>query len=150
MTTQVHDTGEEFAVKDLFRIDLLTKPASVDIGLFNDATDVLSDSSDIGDVTTEPGGASYARQSASFDSADFTVQDNANANWEAVIADQTFDTTDSSQDVDAYFVVVNFQASDTGDGSANDHLYFTGPLDQTYDLNSVDEFILSGAGLEVT
>jgi len=150
MTTQVHDTGEEFAVKDLFRLDLLTKPNEVTIGLFNDATDGLSDSSDIGAITTEPSGASYGRQSASFDSADFTVQDNASANWETVITDQTFDTTDSSQDVDAYFVVVTFQASDTGDSSANNHLYFTGPLDQTYDLNSVDEFILSGAGLEVT
>jgi len=150
MTTQVHDTGEEFAVKDLFRIDLLTKPASVSIGLYNDATDALSDTSDIGDITTEPTGGSFSRQSASFDSADFTVQDNANGNFEAVIADQTFDTSDSSQDVDAYFVVVNFQSSDTGDTSANDHLYFTGPLDQTYDLNSVDQFTLSGAGLEVT
>jgi len=149
MTTQVHDTGEEFAVKDLFRIDLLSKPASVTIGLYNDATDALGDGSDLGNISTEPSGSAYSRQSAAFDSSDFTVQDNSNANWEAVIADQTFDTSDSSQDVDAYFVVVSFQASDTGDGSANDHLYFTGPLDQTYDLNSVDQFTLQGAGLEV-
>jgi len=149
MTTQVHDTGEEFAIKDLFRLDLLTKPASVSIGLYYDATDALADGSDIGAITTEPTGGSYARQTASFDGADFTVQDNANGNWEAVIVDQVFDTSDSSQDIDAYFVVVNFQASDTGDGAANDHLYFTGPLDQTYDLNSVDQFTLKGAGLEV-
>jgi len=157
MTTQVHDTGEEFAVKDLFRLDLLSKPASVDIGLFHDgevsgdttAGDDLGDGNDVGDITTEPTGSAYGRQSASFDSADFTVQDNASANFEAIIADQTFDTSDSSQDIDAYFVVVTFQASDTGDGSANDHLYFTGPLDQLYDLNSVDQFTLQGAGLEV-
>jgi hypothetical protein len=121
----------------------------VDRGLFNDTVDGLNDSSDIGGISTEPSGAAYSRQSATFDSADFTVQDNANSNWEAIIADQTFDTSDSSQDIDAYFVVINFQASDTGDGSANDHLYFTGPLDQLYDLNSVDQFTLQGAGLEV-
>jgi len=158
MTTLVHDTGEEFAVKDLFREDTLTKPGTVSIGLFHDgevsgdtgAGDDLGDGSDIGDIATEPTGSAYSRQTASFSSADFTTQDNASTNWEAVIADQVFDTSDSSQDIDAYFVVVSFQAEDTGDGAANDHLYWTGPLDQLYDLNSVDQFTLSGAGLEVT
>lgn len=157
MTTQVHDTGEEFAIKDLFRSDEFTKPASVSIGLFHDGEvsgdttngDDLAESGDVGDITTEPAGASYARQTASFDGADFDAQDNGSANWQAIIANQTFDTTDSSQDIDAYFVVVNFQAEDTGDGAANDHLYWTGNLDQLYDLGSVDEFILQGSGLEV-
>jgi hypothetical protein len=149
MTTQLHDTGEEFAIKDLFREDEITKPADVSIGLFNDATDALSDTSDVGDINTEPSGAAYATQTASFSSADFTSQDNASGNWEVVIADQVFDTSDSSQDVDAYYVEVTFQAEDTGDGSANAHLYWTGDLDQTYDLNSVDQFTLSGAGLEI-
>lgn len=149
MTTQLHDTGEEFAIKDLFRHDQITKPASLNIGLFEDATDALSDNSDVGDITTEPTGSAYARQSASLDGSDFTPQDNGSNNWEVVIADQTFDTSDSSQSVDAYFIVVTFQATDTGDGSATDHLYWTGDLDQTYDLNSVDTFTLSGAGLEV-
>jgi len=35
------------------------------------------------------------------------------------------------------------------DGTPATHLYFTGDLDQTYDLNSVDTFTLSGAGLEI-
>lgn len=157
MTTQVHDTGEEFAIKDLFRSDEFTKPASVSVGLFHDgevsgdtgAGDDLGDGDDVSVITTEPSGAAYARQTASFDGADFTTEDNPSNNWQAIIADQVFDTSDSSQDIDAYFIVVNFQAEDTGDGAANDHLYFTGPLDQLYDLNSVDQFTLSGAGLEV-
>jgi len=150
MTTQVHDTGEEFAVKDLFRADLLSKPASITVGLFNDSTDALSDGSDLSAITTEPAGSAYGRQSASFDSSDFTVQDNGSGNWEAIIADQVFDTSDSSQSIDAYFVVVSYTSSDAGDGSANDQLYWTGPLDQTYDLGSVDQFTLKGSGLEVT
>jgi hypothetical protein len=149
MTTQLHDTGEEFAIKDLFRGDQLTKPTSVNIGLFSDSTDNLSDNSDIGSINTEPTGSSFSRQTASFDSSDFTVQDNTNGNFETVISDQVFDTSDSSQDVDAYFIIVNFQSDDTNDSSANDHLFFTGNLDQTYDLNSVDQFTLSGAGLEI-
>ena len=157
MTTQVHDTGEEFAIKDLFRLDQIAKPSNVQIGLFLDGEvegsttegDDLEDSSDIGDISTEPAGSAFSRQNASFDTSDFTTQDNANDNWETIISDQVFDTTDSTQNVDAYFVVVNFQASDTGDGSANDHLYFTGPLDQEYELDSVDQFTLQGAGLIV-
>lgn len=147
MTTQLHDTGEEAILDDFFE-ESLTKPASVDVGLFNDATDALSDSSDIGNITTEPAGSAYARQSASFGSA-FTNQDNA-GDWETIIDDQTFDTSDSSQDVDAYFVVINFQSDDTGDTSANDHLLFTGSLDQTYNLNDIDSFTLSGSGLSLT
>lgn len=150
MTTQLHDTGEEFAIKDLFREDQITKSASVEISLFEDATDGLSDASDVAAITTEPAGASYTRATASFSSADFTSQDNASQNWEVVISDQTFDTTDSSQSVDAYFIVINFDSDDAGDaGTPADHLYFTGDLDQTYDLNSVDTFTLSGAGLEI-
>jgi hypothetical protein len=157
MTTQVHDTGEEFAIKDLFRIDVLNKPANISVGLYHDGEvsgdttngDDLGDNDDVGAINTEPTGSSFARQTASFDSTDFTVQDNANENFEAIITDLVFDTSDSSQDIDAYFVVVNFQSSDTGDSSQNNHLYFTGPLDQLYDLNSVDQFTLQGAGLEL-
>lgn len=149
MTTQLHDTGEEFVIKDLFRGDQLTKPADVTIGLFNDSTDGLGDSSDVGDITTEPTGSAYASQSASFDGSDFSPQDNASGNWEVTIADQVFDTSDSSQDVDAYYIEVSFQSDDAGDSSANPHLFWTGDLDQTYDLNSVDQFTLSGSGLEI-
>jgi len=148
MTTQLHDTGEEFVVDVLFRSDTINKPASVSISLFNDSTDGLSDGNDVSDITTEPSGASFSRQSASLDSGDFTNSDSG-GDWQTTIADQTFDTSDSSQDVDAYYIIVTFQADDTGDGSANDHLFWTGQLDQTYDLNSVDTLTLSGAGLKV-
>jgi hypothetical protein len=148
LTTQLHDTGEEFIIDVVFRNDTLTKPGSVTVGLFNDSTDALSDGSDIGDITTEPSGGSYARQTATLDGGDFSNTDSG-GDWQTTITDQTFDTSDSSQDVDAYFIVVTFQADDTGDGSATDHLFWTGNLDQTYDLNSVDSLTLSGAGLKV-
>jgi len=150
MTTQLHDTGEEFAIKDLFREDQITKPTSVSIGLFNDSTDSLADDSDTGDITTEPTGSNYAGQTADFSSSDFSTGDNASGNWEVVIADQVYDTSDSSQDVDAYYVEIEYDSEDTSDGGTPaQHLYWTGDLDQTYDLNSVDQFTLSGAGLEI-
>jgi hypothetical protein len=148
MTTQLHDTGEELIIDIVFRSDTLTKPGSVNLGLFNDSTDALSDGSDIGDITTEPTGANYAAQSASLDSSDFSNADSG-GDWQTTIADQTFDTSDSSQDVDAYYVSASYQSDDTSDGSPNEHLFWTGQLDQTYDLNSVDTLTLSGAGLKV-
>lgn len=133
----------------VFREDTLTKPSSATIGLFNDSTDSLSDGSDEGDITTEPSGSAYARQSATFDGTDFTNSESG-GDWQTTIADQTFDTSDSSQDVDAYFIIVNYASEDASDGgTAADHLFWTGQLDQTYDLNSVDSLTLSGAGLKV-
>lgn len=149
MTTQLHDTGEEFILDIVFRSDTLSKPASVTVGLYNDGTDALSDSSDLAGISTEPAGTAYARQSASLDSTDFTNSDNS-GDWESVIADQTFDTSDSTQSVDSYFVVVNFLSDDTGDSAASDHLFFTGSLDATYDLSNVDSFTLSGSGVSLS
>lgn len=134
----------------VFREDTITKPTSVQISLFNDSTDALSDGSDVGDITTEPSGSAYAKQSASIDTSDFTNSDSS-GDWQTTIADQTFDTSDSSQSVDAYYIVVNFDSDDTSDGgTATDHLFWSGNLDQTYDLGSVDSLTLSGAGLKVT
>lgn len=130
----------------VFREDTLTKPGNVEVGLFNDSTDALSDGSNVGDITTEPSGGAYARQSASLDSSDFTNADSG-GDWQTTIADQTFDTSDSNQDVDAYFVTVSYDSDDEGTDAA--HLFWTGQLDQTYDLNSVDSLTLSGAGLKV-
>lgn len=147
MVTQLHDTGEEVILDDFFA-ESISKPASIDVTLFNDSTDALTDASDIGDITTEPTGGAFARQTASF-GADLSTQDNG-GDWEAIIADQTFDTTDSTQNVDAYAVVVNFNSDDKGDSSATDHLLFTGSLNQSYDLGDIDQFTLSGAGLSLT
>lgn len=146
MTTQLHDTGEEYIMDVVFRSDTLAEPTSVDVGLFNDSTDSLSDGNNVGDITTEPSGSAYARQSASLASNDFT-NSNSGGDWQTTITDQTFDTSDSNQDVDAYFITINFNSDDSG--SSSDQLFWTGQLDQTYDLNSVDSLTLSGAGLKV-
>lgn len=144
MTRQVHDTGKEALVREFFTEDL-QKPASLDIGLYDDSTDNLADSDDIGAIATEPTGASYARASVSFGTVDMTAQDNG-SDWEVDFVDQTFDASDSSQSVDSYFVVINFTSNDTGDGSATDHLLFTGSLDQSYNLSNFDTATLTSAG----
>jgi len=143
MTTQLHDTGEEFIVDKVFTGG--NSVSSVSVGLYNDSTDALTDSDDVSAISTEPGGSNYGRQSASFE-MNFTNTNNS-GDWETQMDDLVFDTSDSNQSVDAYFVVVNFNSDDTGTDA--DHLFFTGSLDQTYDLSSVDQFTLSNSGLSI-
>jgi hypothetical protein len=146
MTTQLHNTGEEFMQTLVFREDQISKPASGTIGLYHDGEvsgdttngDDLNDSSDVDDITTEPAGSAYARQSAGFDTTDFTVQFSS-GDWEAEFATQSFDVSDSDQQVDAYFVLVEFQADTTSDSSAQDHLFWTDTLDKAYDLANISD-----------
>lgn len=147
MAVSLHDTGEEFILDVLFD-ESVAKPASVTVGLFNDSTDTLTDSSDVSAITTEPTGSNYARQTISFGS-NWTNSD-VSGDWQTIMDDVTFNTSDSSQQVDSYFVVVNFTSDDKGDSGANDHLFFTGSLDQSYDLGGIDSFTLSGGGVSLS
>jgi hypothetical protein len=140
MAAILTDLGEEYMIKN--NLDSVT----FDVGLYNDSTDSITDNEDIGDITTEPSGGNYARQtgeavSASDISGDWGV-DNDN-----VI---TFDVTNTTGTVDSYFFVANFQASDTGDGSATDHLVLTGSLSQSYDLSNLDKLEISAGTAGVT
>lgn len=156
MTTQLHDTGEEAIIRHFFTEDI-TKPASVSVGLYHDGEvsgdttngDNLSDGDDLGAITTELAGSNYSRLTYSFGTTDFTSQDNASADWEALLADKDFDVTDSTGTFDAMFVVINFLSNDTGDTAASNHLLFTGPLDQAYDASNLDVFTLSGSTLSL-
>lgn len=146
MAYGLKDTGEEFLVDYVFE-ESVTKPTSVDVGLYNDNTDSLTDSDDIGSINTEPGGASYARQSVSFGTG-FSSVDNSNGNWETQMVDLTFDVSDSSQTVDGYFVVITFQSDDKGDGSATDHLFWTAPLPSSLDLSGLSSnYTITDGGL---
>lgn len=125
----------------------LTPVSSLELGVYNDSNDSLTDSSDIGDISTQPSGAAYSTQTVSLP-GDLTLQYNASNNYEKIFADQTYDTSDSTQTIDAYFAKINYQAD--GDGSATDHLYFTGILNQSFDLSGIDSFVVSGSGLEAS
>lgn len=120
--------------------------SSMSAGLYNDSTDALGESSDVGDITTEPGGSAYGRHSIALPGDVSFTLDGSN-NVQIDIADQTFDVSDSSQTVDTYFLVVSFQstvvASDSG---ANDHLIVTGALSQSRDLSQIDNLQVNNMG----
>lgn len=130
--------GEEYTQRLLANdLAIIT---SWSVSLYNDSTDSLLDTSDIGDITTEPTGTSYSRQSVSL-SADVTLGVNASDNVYIEVDNQTFDVSDCSQDVDAYFVIVSYQSTVVNSESgANDHILFNGSLNQTINLNNWAEY----------
>ena len=132
------NVGEEY-VQRLLANDLSTV-TSWTIGLYNDSTNSLSDASDVGDITTEPTGGAYNKTTVNL-SGDVTIGLNVNDNIYIEAIDQTFDISDSSVDVDAYFVVVSYQSIVVNsESSANNHLLFNGSLNNTIDLSNWVEY----------
>jgi hypothetical protein len=135
MTVQLHNTGEEFILKQL-------DGETVTVSLFNDATDSLTDADDLGAVNTEPSGAAYSRQSATV-----TLTQNRDGDAKLDVGDVTFDVSDSTQSVDSCVIIVNFVSSQAGSG---DHLFFTASLTdpsanpQTADLSRFESFTITG------
>lgn len=135
----LNDLGEELVMKN--NMDGLTH----NVGLYNDSTDAITDTDDLGAITTEPSGAAYARQSSIYSVADIS------GDWGFDNDSKlTYDVSDSSQTVDGSFLVHNFQAVDTSDGSAQDHLIGTAALSQSRDLSQVDTLEISAGGSGVT
>lgn len=140
MVDLLTNIGEEYIVENN------ADGATVTVGLYNDSTDTLGETSTLSDITTEPSGAAYARQSSTVTteqiSGDFGFDNDSQL---------SFDTSDSSQTVDAFFVVINF-TSDTvaGDGSATDHLIGAGDLTQSRDLSSIDTLDIPAGDVDIT
>lgn len=129
------DVGKELLARD-FGPEDVTKPASVDVGLYNENTDGLLDTEydPATAITTEPSGASYARLTYNFDATDMDAIAESTG-WAIDLADKTFDATDSSQTVDAYFIVASFTSEVAG--SAGTWLVFRGALGETVNLSNV-------------
>ncbi len=141
-------TGKQLFVESIFRADLLTRPSSVDVLLYNDSTDSITEVENIGDITTEPSGEAYARQSVNIDSSSVTLTEDGSNNYEVTLNQVTFDTSNSSQTVDGYGIIANFDATDSTGGNNGDNLIITGSLSQSYDLSNVDTLNVSNTGIE--
>lgn len=127
-STGLSDFGEEWEHKSAFRQDLITRDTTIEVLLYNDATDALTDASDVGDITTEPTDGNYARQTFTLDSSDVTLtQEAGDLRAEATV---TFDVDGTTGTVDASACVVSFQSdvvnSETGQ---NPHHIYSATLD---------------------
>lgn len=141
MSQLLTDVGEEYLVKN--GLD----GASLTVGLYNDSTDAAGEGFDLGSLTTEPTNTNYSRETDTF-----TVSD-ISGDWGFDNDTQLqFDFSDqsSSETVDAYFIVANFQSSDAGDTSATDHIIVTGALSQSRDIGSIDTLNVSAGGVGLT
>jgi len=146
MTTDILvDVGEEYVIKNN------VGGATFTFGLYDDSTDGLTDTSVVGDITTEPTNTNYARQSVTVSAADLA------GNWGAENDAQfTFDFSDVTtgdpevQDVDAAFVTVNFQSEDLGQGAANDNLIGNFALEQARDIGQIDVVEIGAGDAELT
>ena len=147
MANELFQTGEEFAIRGIVQDSALNFNSTLEITLYNQSTDALTDGSLPSEITTEPTGSNYVRETIALDTAEITTEQNTNSNYQFVFEDQTLITDDSTQSVDAYAVFVTFQSDLQGDSSTDEYLFFAGNLDQEYDLGQIDEFVLRGTGL---
>lgn len=131
------DIGEEY-IMDLVE----NSGATLIIGFYADdagpgtpsTTDTISDGDDLSDISTEPTGSGYSRQTESVSNA--TV-DLSGSDALLDIPTQNFDVSDSSRKVNGFFIGINFDSDEAGDaGTPVDHLIWTGHLSSVVDLSS--------------
>lgn len=137
MAANLTNIGEEYA------LETALEGVSLTVGLYNDGTDGATDTFDLADLTTEPEDGNYSRQTITG-----TLEKNGDGHWQVVNSSQvSFDVSDTTGTVDAYFVVANFQSDDASDGSATDHIIITGSLAQSRDLSQLDTLNISASGV---
>lgn len=124
----LHDSGE------LLVLDGAFNGRTVEVGLYDNSTDALTDSSTYSAITTEPGGTDYATQSVTGPSV---TQNSGTTTVE--MGSLSFTVSDASASVDYVYV----RDSSSGD------LIFTNSLDQSYDLSSIDTLDLSNVGMSL-
>jgi len=128
-STGYTDVGEEWAQKNAWRQDLVTRDTTVEVLVFDDSTDATSDTSDVGDITTEPSDGNYTRQTVDLDSSDVTLSiDDGNLRATATV---TFDMDGTTGSADAWGAVVDFQSDVVNsEGAQNPHLISTATFDK--------------------
>lgn len=128
-STGYSDWGEEWSQKWAFRQDLLgTRDTTIEVLLYDDSTDQISDSDDVTAVTTEPTDGNYTRQTFTLDSTDVTItQVGGDIRAEATV---TFDVDGTTGSVDASMCVVDFQSDVVGgETGQNPHHIYSASLD---------------------
>jgi hypothetical protein len=140
-----HDTGEEFKQKSIFRQDAIgTRPTTVEVGLYNDATDALAESDDVGAITTEPTTGNYTRQTLSLDTSDLSLSVDGAGDL-SVEGTVSFDVTDTGETVDAYFLTVSFESDVVNsETTVNDHLLVSATF------NGGSEDLSNSSAIDVT
>jgi hypothetical protein len=128
VSTGYSNLGEEWAQKLAFRSDLITRDLTIEVLLYDDSVDSLSDTSDVGAITTEPTTGNYTRQTFSLDSADVSLSTSGgDLRAQATVV---FDVDGSTETVDSSAAIVSFQSDVVNaETSQNPHHIFSASLD---------------------
>lgn len=121
------DIGEEYVVGRDPDGDTLT------FILFDNETDNVGETGDIADVTTEPDGADYERQSSTVSTAQLAGSGGGDYGIETD-ATFEFDVTDATTHVDSIGYLATFESEVAGDSSPTEHLIAVDALAARYDL----------------
>jgi len=141
------NTGEEYVTKNDLQGD------SVDIGLYNDGTDGITDTDNLSAITTEPGNTNYSRQTDTVTvsnvngAGDWGFENDSNIDFDFSDV-QPGDAEDIT--LDTGFFVVNFQSTEAGDGSASDNLFGTFALTQDRNTGDIDTLRIEAGDAEFT
>lgn len=144
-----HDVGEEYVSKLLWRSDLIAKPGSMDILLYEDLIDTLEDDDDIAQITSEASGGNYSRQQVDIDSTAITLSQTVEEVLKGSFS-VTFNVRNTGGTVDAWAAVASFQSDIVNaESSANPHVLVSASLDQgQVSLAANDEITVEGSVLQ--
>lgn len=125
----LHDTGETLVLDSAFN------GRDVEVGLFDNTVDAVSDSTTFTGITTEPDGTDYGPQTVTGP----TVSQDGSGVTTVDMGNLSFTVSDATTSANYVYV----KDSVSGD------LIFTNALDQTYDLGSIDTLDLTNVGMEL-
>lgn len=137
MTNQQHIRGEEYTAK--VEAGIISPATQITFGLYNDSDDNLSNTDDLSAINSEPTSGNYSRKTFDLSSSNFSAEKTSGDNWRYVFSNAAFDVENTTEEVDSYFAVIEFNGD--GDSSATPHLVFTGSLGGTENL--ADYFTLN-------
>ena len=124
------DLGEEELMTNGFDGQTFT------VGVYNDSTNILSDTDTVSDITTEPSNANYSPQTSTFSianlSGDFGVSNDSQLSFD-------FSDISTSNVVDAFYVE---------DGSGQ--LLFNAAMTQDRDIGALDSLDVAVGDLQIT
>lgn len=143
MTKGVKDFGEEWIQKliinsgETFTVGLYADDDGPDAANIS-TTDTIDDSSDVSDINAVPAGSAYNPQTD--DAANFAASLDSNDNVKITGSTLTYDVSDSSKQVNAFYVSVPYPSDVVGSdgGTETEHIVATGYLGQRYDLGQFD------------
>lgn len=131
------DWGEEWAQKWAWRQDLLgTRDTTAQVLLYDDSTDQIGESDDLGAVTTEPTDGNYTQQVFSLDDpkVSLTVVD-GKIQAEAEV---TFDVTNTTGTIDSSMTTITFQSDIVNSESSQNPHHITSATAGTGSRNLSD------------